>query len=286
MSDNTIYVHNLFVKSSNRVSGGDGRTPGWWAPHTTNGAGSGPLSTVDTKYFNNMFVGSGLGLQQANGFASDYGVYYGGAQKTSWADAHSKVVPGFDAAAEINSLPNGVRVSFKTDSAPADVACPLITRDFVGVSGLTHQGIENHDGSALTIDEDMLGAARDATHPTAGPIEGANRTSTFTLLVGPDAPSAGPGGASDADAGQGGSATGDSESSAMNPPGGGSEGGQSAGDETSADGGDESAPSRSRGRCSVQVAPSSAASGRLEFLTLLIGAALMRRRKSKRRTRS
>jgi MYXO-CTERM domain-containing protein len=54
---------------------------------------------------------------------------------------------------------------------------------------VTNQGIENHDGSAITIDKDILGAARSTTNPTAGPFEKAPTTKTgyvFKAGVGAD----------------------------------------------------------------------------------------------------
>jgi hypothetical protein len=194
VSDACIYVHNLFATSGLGTNGGDGRAPGWFTPHTTTSAGSGPLTSVDNKYFNNIYAGGGVGgVGSHPGFASDYGVYYGGAGKTSWGDAHS-VVSSFAPGVTAASLPNGVTVSFKTDSAPTDVACPLITRDFIGLASVTHQGIENHDGSGITIDRDLLGTARNLTHPTAGPLEAPAGSHTITLLVGPDSPLPGTGG--------------------------------------------------------------------------------------------
>ena len=194
IADNSIYVHNLFLGQGLGVNGGDGRMPYWFAPHTFTRAGTSLLMTVDNKYFNNIHAGGGTGgVPMRPGFASDYSVYYGGASKTSWADSHS-LSSSFAPGVSVSSLPNGVTVTWKTDSAPTDVACPLITRDFIGPGSITKQGIENHDGTPITVDRDILGNARSATRPTAGPLEGGAGDHTVTLLAGPTAPLPGTGG--------------------------------------------------------------------------------------------
>jgi hypothetical protein len=239
VSDNTIYVHNLITQSGLGVSGGDGRTPGWYTPHTFTRVGTGTLMTIDNKYFNNIYAGGGVGgLQQKSGFASDYGVYYGGASKTSWGDAHS-IVAGFSADVSVTSLPNGATVSFKTDSAPVDVACPLITRDFIGASAVTKQGIENHDGSPITVDRDLLGNARNTTHPVAGPLESPAGNQTVTLLAGPTAPlpgTGGSGGGTGGSPGTGGAGTGGA-GGGTGGTGGGGAGGADGGVDAGAKGG-------------------------------------------------
>jgi MYXO-CTERM domain-containing protein len=66
-----------------------------------------------------------------------------------------------------------------------DVAGPLVTRDLIGINPITKQGIENHDGSPITIDKDIAGTARSTTHPTAGPFEAlASGSHTYTFLAG------------------------------------------------------------------------------------------------------
>jgi hypothetical protein len=66
------------------------------------------------------------------------------------------------------------------------VQCPLITRDLIGTATLTRQGIENHDGSPITIDHDIKGNKRSATHPTAGPLETIAATNSVTIKAGAD----------------------------------------------------------------------------------------------------
>ena len=202
-SEATIFVHNL---TSAPIGLGltDGRTPSYFTPHTTDAVGTATHASADNKYFNNIFVSRGLdGVSEQPGYAADYNVFYAGANQTTWGDAHS-VSDGLDPTLTTTSLPNGVEVAFKANSAPADVACPLITHDVIGLATLTMQGIENHDGSPITIDHDLVGAARDATHPTAGPLEMLGADNSIQVIAGADLPGSG-GGSS---GGSGGSGTG------------------------------------------------------------------------------
>jgi hypothetical protein len=247
VAESTTYAHNLLANFS-WSGNGDGRTPSYFTPHTTEGLGTQTISQKENRYYNNIHVTKGIqGIGQSSGFLADYSVFYDGATKTSWGDAHSVVKATFDPAVTVSDLPNGVEVTWKTDTAPTDVSCPLITRDFIGVTALTKQGIENHDGTPITIDHDMTGAARSATHPTAGPLEASGASNKVTLLVGPGgSPAAGAGGA----AGTGGTARIDggpgtvkadggkagSSGSATTPPNG------AAGDPALDESGDDTAP--------------------------------------------
>jgi MYXO-CTERM domain-containing protein len=203
ISEATIFVHNL-MNAPMALGLTDSRTPAYYQPHTTNIAGNAMHASADNKYYNNIMVSSGLdGASQQPGFASDYNVLYAGAAPTSWGDAHS-ISDATDPALTTTSLSNGVDVSFNTNSAPTDVACPLITHDFIGLATLTKQGIENHDGSPITIDHDITGAPRDATHPTAGPLEMLQANNTIQILAGAELTGSG----ADSGGGTGGSSMG------------------------------------------------------------------------------
>jgi alpha-N-arabinofuranosidase len=189
VSEHSIFVHNLFSQTGWAFGLTDTRTPEYFKPHTTETAGSAAHAAADNKYFNNIYVGAGsAGVPQQPGFQSDNNVYYGGATTTTWGDAKSIVKASFDSKVTLTSLDDGVTVSFAADTGPTDAQCPLITHDFIGVGTLTKQGIENHDGTPITIDHDLKGTARNATHPTAGPLEALAATNTVTIKVGADLP--------------------------------------------------------------------------------------------------
>ena len=101
---------------------------------------------------------------------------------------HSIVESSFSAGFQITSSPDGATISFNADSAPIAVACPLINHDFIGISQVTKQGIENPDGTPVVIDKDLFGKSRNVTHPCAGPFEDLRRgLNTYQLDVGAEA---------------------------------------------------------------------------------------------------
>jgi hypothetical protein len=122
---------------------------------------------------------------KAPGFESDWNVFYQGAKKSTWGGSHS-VAAELDPKVRFTSLPDGVEVSFRADPTSGAVKCPLITRDQIGKFPLTGEGIENHDGSPITVDKDILGRTRSRANPAAGPVEPlADGLNVVHLVVGP-----------------------------------------------------------------------------------------------------
>jgi hypothetical protein len=194
IADNSIYVHNLFVGQSLGVNGGDGRMPYWFAPHTFTRAGTSVLMTVDNKYFNNIHAGGGTGGSPC-GRASPRTTASITAGPRRRAGRTATASPrSFAPGVSVSSLPNGVTVTWKTDSAPTDVACPLITRDFLGPGSITKQGIENHDGTPHHRRSRHPGQRAQRHPPHRRTAGGGAGDHTVTLLAGPTAPLPGTGG--------------------------------------------------------------------------------------------
>jgi alpha-N-arabinofuranosidase len=186
VSENTIFAHDLFVDTDFSFQAKDDRVATYFAPHTTEAAGKAAHASAENRYYDNVFVHKGTnGITQAPGYSSDYNVFYGGAEKSSWGDAHSAVVKGFDAAFGIVDHERGAVVSWRTNGAVKTVAGPLVTRDFIGVNPVTKQGIEQHDGTPITLSKDITGASRNPTHPSAGPLEVGAAANKVTFAVGP-----------------------------------------------------------------------------------------------------
>jgi hypothetical protein len=180
-----VFAHNLFVNCPWQLARGG--MVAYWQPHTAKRVNVMRVPLENHRYLNNFFIGQGADrILQSPGFQCDWNAYYQGAAPTQWGDAASIVCREFDCGVRFKDLANGVEVSFRTDRLPQ---CPLVTRDFVGVYLLTGQGLENPDGTPVTLDHDLLNNARSATHPAAGPFEplrpGEN---TIRLLVGPKSP--------------------------------------------------------------------------------------------------
>ncbi len=75
---------------------------------------------------------------------------------------------------------------FVADEAPRDVKSPSVTSELIGTFELVGQGLDNPDGSALTIDTDITGATRNRKHPSAGPLENVKSgLNTIRLIAGP-----------------------------------------------------------------------------------------------------
>ncbi len=186
-SEASVFVHNLFVNSPIDDYWHDDRTPSWWYPHSLTEAGTAmPTPFAGDRVYNNIFIGSGPRNGSDNDYKGDNNVYYQGAVMDTYGNAASIVEPDFNADLRFKDLPDGVKITFKADSAPKSVSCPLITREFIGIYARMNQGIENPDGSPITIDRDLSGAGRDTTHPTAGPFENLNEgENSFIVKVGP-----------------------------------------------------------------------------------------------------
>jgi MYXO-CTERM domain-containing protein len=219
-AENGVFVHNLFVDSTWSGSQKDSRSSGYVVPHTLKNAGSKTQDAADDRYLNNIYVGGGTQtIPVYQGYQIDYNVFYDNAKKHDTEDVNSIFKPSFHAYYKLDVVASGVQITFVTDTAPRDVAAPLITRDYIGINTTTGQGIENHDGTPITVDTDIFGAARDKTHPSAGPFENLPTTrAQYVFLAGAGAtvwgaapgsieggvPSAGSGGTK---TGAGGSAT-------------------------------------------------------------------------------
>jgi hypothetical protein len=289
-SEGTMFVHNLFVNQAWNGLPTDSRSADYFKPHTTTTAGTATHASAGNRYFNNIHVDKGTdSIAQATGYQMDYNVFYGAANKSSWGDAHSIVKANVTAGVQLTTLPNGVTVSLTADSAPRDVAAPLITRALLGLVTLTQEGIENHDGSPITIDHDLTGAARDMTHPTVGPFEKlAAGVNTFTITAGAGTPpnAGGSGGTSSGSAGSAGtpSGTGGSTSTVGTSGGGANAGSTTAGSGTDLGAGSGANASADKAGCGCHLSSARrGASSDLFALVLACGASLWRRRSASQR---
>jgi len=184
-SENAVFVHNLFADCE-QSSAIENFKAVYWEPHSAKPVAVTQLSRQNNRYFNNIFVRQGMDqISEAPGYQADWNFFFQGARKSIWGDASHSVEADFNADVQFKTLENGVEVSFRADRAPYDVKCPLITRDFIGVFPLTKQWLENHDGSPLTVDRDLIGNRRSNRNPAAGPVERLNSgANTVRLIVG------------------------------------------------------------------------------------------------------
>jgi len=182
-----IYAHNLFANCPWNIR--TGATGPFWKPHSGDRAAVAPIPVAQVKWWNNIFVGHGAeSFPQAEGYASDWNVFYGGAAATAWGDRRSRVETG-GAAVTFKTLPGGVEVGFTATSAVREVQAPRLTHEFIAPFALTGQGLEDADGRPFDLDGDVLDAGRSGAHatigPLANPVDGVNR---FVIGAGPGDP--------------------------------------------------------------------------------------------------
>lgn len=185
-SRNCIFVHNLFADCRWYFMV-ENMNPIYWFPHTGKVVEVLPITHLENdKNFNNIYVKKGTDqMVNAQGYQINWNVHYQGARKARWGEEDSIVKSDFDADVRIESLKDGVTITFNADCAPFEVKCPLITYDFIGVYELTGQGIEDHQGSPINVDTDILRNNRNKLHPTAGPFEKIDKgVNIFTLTAG------------------------------------------------------------------------------------------------------
>ena len=180
-SSGCVFAHNLFaacrwvfVKPYAWVA--------YWKPHSAEPAGCRAVTYGNDRYLNNIYIGSGTdAIPEGPGVQVDWNVLYGGAKASPWGDHHSRVLPEQNPELRFVSQADGVDLQFQTDEALRQVAGPFVSREFIGVFALTGQGLENPDGSPLTLDCDFFGEARKARHPVAGPFEAEPGSNVFRI---------------------------------------------------------------------------------------------------------
>jgi len=183
LAESVCVTHNLLKGIGFYVSG-DGRTPAYHLPHQYIEAGTAAISPQQNTYYSNLLMGSGsVPSTSAVGNVADYNYAY---DSIALSGPHSKTSTVSSGLSTTDNA-DGVTVSFKADNGPASLACPMITKAFVGNSTLVGMGLENPDGSAIVIDKDAFGNSR-GNNPTAGPFQSlATGVNSFRFYAGADA---------------------------------------------------------------------------------------------------
>jgi len=166
-SEGTVFAHNLFVDCGFDMGSDTGRQSEYYRPHTRQVVKRKVGVPQDDKWFNNIFVGRGLGdVKNASGYASDYNVFLGAAKKSTFGDEHSVVVA---AGADVTrkETPLGVTFEFSIGE-PLPAAGPWVDAKLVGVLPTVGQTIEDRDGKGIKVDTDLTCAKR--TRAIPGPL--------------------------------------------------------------------------------------------------------------------
>lgn len=184
-SDNCVFVHNLFVDSHLRYDVTNSQFEVvYYEPHSAIPVGIEPKSYVNDIYYSNIFYVKGSSqIPPHTNYKCDYNLFYAGAEKSSWGDAHSKSNPSLKDKVRFTALENGIEVSWASDELKNNIPNPPFHSDLAGKLGLPNQRIEHPDGSPLTIDYDILGNQRNPSRPLVGPLENSTDENLVVRIV-------------------------------------------------------------------------------------------------------
>jgi len=167
-SEATVFAHNLFVDCGYVYRPDTKRRSAYFKPHTTKAAGRKTGTARDDRWYNNIFVRTGLDrVKAAEGYQSDCNVFLEGAKKSRFGDGNSVVDPhvtGFS----IEDLPDGAIVTFSAGDEQRRVKGPWVDAKLAGVFATVGQTIEDRHGDPITVDRDIVGRKR--SKPVPGPL--------------------------------------------------------------------------------------------------------------------
>jgi len=167
-SEATVFAHNLFVDCGYVYHPDTNRKSSYYKPHTTQGVASKTGTAQDEKWFNNIFIRTGLDrVKTAQGYESDFNVFFEGAAKSTFGDKNSRV-DAFVTRLNIKDDLLETTVSFSVSEIPFKVKGPVVDDQLVGVFPTVGQTIEDRDGNPLKVNSDING--KKFTSPVPGPL--------------------------------------------------------------------------------------------------------------------
>lgn len=171
-SESSVFAHNLFVGGTFGWSADKSRQSQYYKPHTTIELEKKPVILRDDKWFNNIFVKKGLNkLPDAPGYQADFNFFLEGAEKSTFGDSHSLVVPTA-ASFQLNESDMGVAINFSATKSALEIKAPLVNAALLGVFETTGQSIEDFQGEPIAIDTDFNG--KKFSRPVVGPLSNLN----------------------------------------------------------------------------------------------------------------
>ena len=179
-SSNVIVVHNLFI---NAIDGHycARNYQKWYKPHTRTVESGDTIGIINDKSYNNIFIGGNNFIPRRTGYECNFNSYLQDAFKCSWGDANSHSNPDFKSSVTIENSDSSTVVLFRVDEETVLMKCPMISKSFIGTCSQTGQGIENTDGTPVSINTDINGNQRSIGTPKVGPIE--NLTTGFNNIT-------------------------------------------------------------------------------------------------------
>jgi len=187
VSEGGAFAHNLFNGTIVSASEPNRQTP-YQAAHSTAIAGLSNVKGGDCRFYNNIFVGRGESSAKNGGFGlaaydkrdlplqTAGNVFYNGAKpyaKEAGSDCWSMIDPNLRLAQEHQRL----TLKFSPGVELKQANTRLVTTALLGKAKVPGLPYENADGSALKIDTDYFGKARNPHCPNPGPFENPGPTS-------------------------------------------------------------------------------------------------------------
>ena len=199
------YVHNLFLGGMYHYEVYDRSTP-YHLPHSTEMMGCSLVYKGDDRFYNNIFANTQtaenrrfvVGLGHYNGSPDTLEEYvqtvwekHGKCDAAQFATVQQPLytahnyyadgVPSYErdhtsvkteapSHAKIVEENGNLYLEMDIDASFASLCAEIVDTKRLGMTRITEALYENPDGSAITIDFDLLGAPR-GMHPTVGPIE-------------------------------------------------------------------------------------------------------------------
>ena len=172
-SQGGAYVHNLFTGNIGHKPTHDRKTP-FHHPHSTMIAGYKEIQGGDSRFFNNIFTGSGLSVYDnvKLPLLASGNLYLNGALPYSKEESFVKS-NGFDPkVAALKENEDGIFISLDCDVASIrDLTTQIIGTHNLGKALVPDLPYKDYDTSQLKIDKDYFGLSRNAQKPTPGPFE-------------------------------------------------------------------------------------------------------------------
>lgn len=167
-SEASVIAHNLLVDCNFAYTTDTNRKSQYYKPHSTKEYEKKSVTLKEEKWFNNFFIRVGpSNVPNAEGYQSDFNIFWEGAEESSFGDDHS-IVDSFETNFKLKEHELGVEISFLANNSPFKVEAPWVNGDLVGVFTTTGQTIEDYLGNPITVNTDFTG--RKFKKPIPGPI--------------------------------------------------------------------------------------------------------------------
>lgn len=174
VSEGGAFVHNLIAGAIAQAPEPNRETP-YHTAHATEVAGLIDTKGGDNRFYNNVFAGgNGLAAYDAaeRPMYAAGNVYLQDARPGAF-EKDALVFSGVDLDLQLAEDRPDAPLRMGSDPGLRRAQTQLVTSDLLGVTAVAGLPYVDVDGAPLRFDTDMVGAARDASRPTPGPLENA-----------------------------------------------------------------------------------------------------------------